>query len=138
VSHYIKLTEITDEIILSFISRGDNLERYFDKVSGAFNDFAYSNGVTSTSLIDVDADDGTLENYTCREWCIAWVGYNVCKDNVGKVGREVDPSTDKYRLKAEDFKADLNEAAQKITYTTITGQESQRSDLVSSAYLIRG
>ena len=136
MSHYINPAVITEKIVQDFIDRGDNLERYFDRMDKAFVSLALRRGIYSTSTIKLNSDNH-VSDQTCQDWCSAWVCMNVCLDNIGRNNLEVS-ADDKYAIKYEMYKALLADFDRKITANTITGDADERIDMTSSAYGMRG
>lgn len=121
---YIANSHITDIVINDFPA--STISAKITECDTAFNSFAESKGVMSTSSIETN-DDGYLDHYECRRWCIFWVCREICADALGKNNVNVG-ANEKYENKYLFYRDRLKEVQGTITRPMIDGTVYEHND----------
>jgi len=113
---YIESGDITDTVLLDG-GLSDELTAKLVKVNatgGAVEDLA--------EQFDVDAASIETDpvHYKLKEWAVAWVGMKLCFDLMGKANPDF-PDNEKYKVKYNDYVAQLNSYRTEINYEILTG-----------------
>ena len=116
---YIDSDDITDLMMLES-GWSTELEAKIVKSEDAANDMLKTKGLTST-------DVATTTPYLLKEWCIAWVGMEMCFDAMGKNNVPL-PEFEKYNVKYEAYKKRLASIYAQITPEVIVGNDNDIRD----------
>lgn len=130
-STYIDSGDITDQVLLD-TGLSTLLDAKLTASDDAVEDLAEQFGVEAA---DIETDP---VHFKIKEWAVAWVGMKMCFDIMGKANAEI-PEIEKYKIKYNDYVAQLNSYRTEITYKILTGTVTEARDRgIRSGILYRG
>jgi len=113
---YIDADDITD-LMMKETGFSSRLTAKLTKSDDAVEDLANRKGV---AIASVPTDDDTP--YLVKEWCIAWVGMEMCFDAMGKNNIPL-PEQEKYLVKYNKYRERVKDLDAKITPAILYGNE---------------
>jgi len=131
MADYISASDLTDKVINSFPSATRTAKITLSTT--ALNDLAATKGVDSDS-IETDP-----VHYLVKQWCIAWVGMEICFDHMGTNNNEF-AEQEKYRIKYREYRERVNDLTSQITPQVLYGSTDSIRDraTVKMGILFRG
>jgi len=128
MAKYVETADITDKI-LTPSALSPQLTAKIALSDDAVEDMAKSKGV------DVASIDDDPVHHLVNEWAIAWVGRQMCFDNIGVNNTEV-PEIDKYTIKWTAYKKILQDVEGQISTKVLTGNDDEARDRATHGTVI--
>ena len=125
---YISSSDITDNVLSALVTTA-----YVTEGNDAIEQLTYDKGLDIT---DIDYDP---LNYNVKRYGVAWTCWRICVDYMGTNNTDLPVEIEKYAVKANQYRGEIDTLSYKIVPYMITGDEiGDKSDRASIRTRYRG
>ena len=125
---YIATTDVTDNVLSSLVTT-----TYVEEGNDAIEQLTYDKGLDITDI------DYSPLNYNVKRYGVAWTCWRMCVDYMGTNNTDLPVEIEKYAVKANQYRGEIDSLSLKITPYMLTGDDIQdKSDRASIRTIYRG